>query len=115
VSGNSFCGARSISLGAGYHTLFNEHASIYGTLSVEDVSVDVGDDDTGLVAAIGLRSLIRPNLEGKVEVAHHTVFDGNTALNTGVVYWFNNKFAATGDVSLGTESSSVAVGLRVSF
>ena len=115
LSGNSFCGAKTINLGAGYHTLFNQYASFYGALSFEDVSVDYGRDDSGLILAVGLRGFIHPNLEGKVEVAHHTVFDGNSAVNAGVVYWFNKQFAATGDVSLGTESSGIAVGLRVNF
>ena len=115
VSGNNYCGSETISIGGGYHTAFDENLSIYGALSFEDASVDYGRDDSGLVVAVGLRGFLNQEIEGKVEVSHHTVFDGNTVLGAGAVYWFHPKFGATADVGLGTELSHIAVGLRVSF
>lgn len=115
VSGNNLCGSETISVGGGYHTLFNEDLSIYGALSFEDTSVDYGDSDSGLILAVGLRAFLTPKFEGKVEVSHHTAFDGNTVVGAGAAYWFHPRFGATADVGLGTEASHISIGLRVNF
>jgi len=115
VSGGH-CGSENLSAGLGYHTLFGADSSIYGTLSVENTSVDgVGESDSGLVAAAGLRGFIENNVELKVQLAHHTAFDGNTVLSGGVAYWFAPNFSVTGDAGLGSESSELALGLRMNF
>ena len=114
VSGGK-CGSSTLSAGVGYQELFGADSSIYGTLSYENTSVDVGSSDSGLVAAVGLRGFYQANLEGKIELAHHTAFDGNTVINGGVVYWFQSNIAATGDLSLGSDTSGIAVGLRMSL
>jgi hypothetical protein len=115
VDGNRFCGSSTLSLGGGYRTLFDADLSLYGTLSVEDTSVDFGEDDTGLILAAGLRTFFIPKLEGKAEVAYHSQYDGNLVLAAGVAYWFHSRFSATGDVTLGTDSNSLAAGVRLSF
>lgn len=106
---------RTISAGVGYHSLFGADSSAYGALSFEDTSVDYGEDDSGIIIAAGLRGFIQPKLEGKLEVAHHTIYDGNTVLTGGVAYWFDSRFAATGEVSLGSDTSGIAVGMRIDF
>lgn len=115
LSGNRGCGSEAIKAGLGYHTLFGADSSIYGALSFEHVSVDHGDSDSGLVAAVGLRGFVLNKLEAKVELAHHTAHDGNTVLGGGVAYWFAPQFAVTGDVGLGSEASEIGVGLRLNF
>jgi hypothetical protein len=115
VDGNRFCGSSTLSVGGGYRTLFDADLSLYATLSFEDTSVDYGDDDSGLVLATGLRTFFNSKLEGKAEVAYHTQYDGSLLLDAGVVYWFHNHLSATGDLSLGTDSNSIAVGLRYNF
>jgi len=115
ASGNKLCGSKTISAGVGYQTLFGADSSAYGTLSLEDVSGDHYEDDNGLVVAVGLRGFVKPNLEGKIELAHHTAFDGNTVITGGGAYWFDPQFAATGEVSLGSDVSGIAIGLRVDF
>lgn len=114
VSGGR-CGSEALGVGIGYRTLFGADSSIYGTLSAEHISPDGSGSDTGLVAAIGLRGFVLNNLEAKVELSHHTVYDGNTVLGGGVAYWFAPQFAVTGDVGLGSEVSEVAVGVRMNF
>jgi len=115
ASGNRNCGSETMSAGIGYQTLFGADGSLYGTLSYENTSVDHGESDSGFVGAVGIRGFVARALEAKVEVAHHTAFDGNTVINGGVVYWFNQQFAATGDVGLGSDVSTIAVGLRMNF
>nr|WP_324257053.1 hypothetical protein [Cellvibrio fontiphilus] len=109
------CGSDALSIGIGYHTLFGADSSLYGTLSAENIDVDYGDSDSGLVAAVGLRGFIDHKVEAKVQLAHHTAFDGNTVLSGGIAYWFANRFAATADVGLGTESSEIGLGVRMNF
>ena len=109
------CGADALSVGIGYHTLFGADSSLYGTLSVENVDIDNYDSDSGLVAAVGLRGFINQQVEAKVQLAHHTAFDGNTVLSGGLAYWFARNFAATADVGLGTEASEIALGVRMNF
>jgi hypothetical protein len=115
ASGDNGCGSETISAGIGYQTLFGADGSLYGTVSYETTDVDYGDGDSGLIGAVGIRGFVARALEAKIEAAHHTAFDGNTVINGGVAYWFNQQFAATGDVSLGTDVSTVAVGLRMNF
>jgi hypothetical protein len=115
ASGNNGCGSETFRVGAGYQTLFGAASSLYGTLSYEDTNVDQGESDSGIIGAVGIRGFFAPQLEAKVEIAHHTAFDGNTVINGGVAYWFHQQFAATGDVSLGSDASTVAVGLRMNF
>jgi hypothetical protein len=114
VSGGR-CGSENLSGGLGYRTLFGADSSIYGALSVENTSVDHGDSDSGLIAAVGLRGFVANDLELKAQLAHHTAFDGNTVLSGGVAYWFAPNFSVTGDVGLGSESSEIAAGLRMTF
>jgi len=115
ANGNRNCGSETMSVGIGYHTLFGADGSVYGTFSVENTDVDVGESDSGFVGAIGIRGFIARQLEAKIEAAHHTAFDGNTVVNAGVAYWFNQQFAVTGDASLGTDASTAAIGLRMNF
>ena len=114
VSGRG-CGSETISAGIGYRTVFGADSSLYGTVSAEHMSPDGGNSDSGLIAAVGLRGFINNNLEAKVELAHHTVYDGNTVLGGGVAYWFAPQFAVTGDVGFGSEASEFGVGLRMNF
>lgn len=109
------CGSNAISVGIGYHTLFGADSSLYGALSVENIDIDHGDSDSGLIAAVGLRGFINQQVEAKVQLAHHTAFDGNTVLSGGIAYWFARNFAATADVGLGTDASEIGLGLRMNF
>lgn len=109
------CGANALSIGVGYHTLFGADSSLYGTLSMENIDVDHGDSDSGLIAAVGLRGFIDHKVEAKVQLAHHTAFDGNTVLSGGIAYWFARNFAATADIGLGTEASEIGLGVRMNF
>lgn len=114
VSGGG-CDVKELSLGLGYQTLFGADSSIYGALSIEHMNPDHGENDTGMIVAVGIRGFVAPQLEGKIEVAHHTVYDGDTQLNAGVAYWLNRSVAATGDVSLGSEISGIGIGVRFYF
>lgn len=114
VSGGR-CGSENLGVGLGYHTLFGADSSLYGVVGLDHTSVDHGESDSGLYVAAGLRGFIQNNLEAKVQLAHHTVHDGNTVLGGGVAYWFLPNLSVTGDVGLGTESSEIAVGLRLNF
>ncbi len=115
VSGNKGCGSTALSLGAGMHTVFGADSSLYGTLSYENVSVDHGTGDSGLIAAVGIRGFVSPELETQVELAHHTAFDGDTQLSLAGNYWINSGFAATGQVTLGTETSAISLGIKFNY
>jgi hypothetical protein len=115
ASGNRNCGSETISAGIGYQTLFGADSSLYGTVSYENTDVDYGQSDSGIIAAVGIRGFVARALEAKIEAAHHTAFDGNTVINGGVAYWFNQQFSVTGDVSLGSDASTIAAGLRMNF
>lgn len=115
ASGNHGCGAQAFSVGAGYRTAFSSQSSVYGALSFEDISPDHGDGDSGLIVAGGIRTILGNNLEGRLEVAHHTVGDGTTELVGGLAYAFNPTFSLTGDVSFGSDQTTFAFGIRAHF
>lgn len=115
VSGDKGCGSTTLRAGGGYHTLLTRGWDLYGTLSVERTDPDNGDSDTGLVAAAGVRGWMFQQLEGKAELAHHTVFDDTTELNLGANYWFSNTLAATLDTSFSDEGESISLGARMNF
>lgn len=115
VSGNRGCGSTTVSAGGGYRTLFNDTFDMYGTLSFESTSPDAGGSDSGMVLAAGLRGFIGDDLEGRLEFAHHAIFDGTTAVNAGVAYWFSPRFSATVDLSFSADTTSMGFGARMNF
>lgn len=115
VSGDSNCGSSSFKAGGGYRAGWGETSHVYGLLSVQDVSVDVGSGDSGLTLAGGLRGYIIPGIEAYGEVEYSTLFDGDVSLNAGGAYWFNGQFSVTGDLSLGGDQTSFAIGGRMTF
>jgi hypothetical protein len=115
MSGSKRCGSQNLLIGMGYHTLFGADSSLYGSLSLENTSVDYGRSDSGLVGAVGLRGFIQRDLEANIELSHHTAFDGNTSINGGIAYWLAPNVAATANASLGTEVISAALGLRFNY
>jgi len=114
VSGGR-CGSQNLTIGGGYRTQFGAASSVYGVVSFEDISPDNGTGDSGIILAGGIRSFLTNNLEGKVEVAHHTAFDGDNEITGGLVYWFDSQWSLTGDLSLGSDQTTLAVGVRVGF
>ncbi len=115
VGGNDGCGSTTVRVDAGYRMKFNYSFHFYATLGVERTDPDSGADDTGAVAAAGLRGMLAPQLEGKAELAHHTIYDGETALNLNLTYWPLQRFGATFDSSLSADSYSLAAGVRMRF
>ncbi len=115
VSGNRGCGSTNVQVGGGYHTRFDDNMEMYASLSLESISPDGTGSDSGLVMAAGLRGFLSGQLEGGIELMHSTTFDGNTAINGLLAYWFNDAVAATFDVGLGSDVTTFAVGARLNF
>ncbi len=116
VSGDDGCGSSNVQAGGGYHTRFEDNMEMYASLSFESISPEGdADSDSGLVMAAGLRGFLTQQLEGGVELMHSTTFDGNTAINGLLAYWFNDAVAATFDVGLGSDVTTFAVGARLNF
>jgi len=115
VSGSHSCGATNMVMGVGMHTRFGADSSLYGSLAYENTSVDYGRGDSGLVFAAGLRGFVSRELEARIQVAHHTAFDGDTELALGGNYWLNPNLAATGDVSLGSDVSGISLGIKFNY
>lgn len=114
VSGDT-CGSTSVRIDAGYRVPFNYSFNLYATLGVERTDPDVGASDTGAVAAAGFRGMVAHRVEGKVELAHHTIYDGETALNLNLTFWPTQRFGATIDGSVSADSYSLAAGVRMNF
>ncbi|MDQ2077704.1 hypothetical protein [Marinimicrobium sp. ABcell2] len=115
ASGDRACGSTAISAGGGYRTAFDDTFDMYGTLSFETVSPDVGGSDSGLIIVGGMRGFIAQDIEGKLELAHHTVFTGSTTITAGGAFWFNRQFAATTDLTLSSNGTTFAIGARMNF
>lgn len=114
VSGGQ-CGSSTFNVGGGYQFMYQNDISVYATLSYEDTSVDEGTSDAGLVIAGGVRHFIMEELEAKMELARHTAFDGSTVFSIGANYWFQEQFAITADVTLGSDVTGFAAGVRMNF
>lgn len=115
TSGNHGCGSESLNLGVGYRWAFRGNADFYALVGFDDVSPDRGDSDSGLVLAGGIRSFLTNELEGRLELAHHTVYDGDNEIRGQLAYFFDPSLAVTGDVSLGSDQTSFGIGLRYNF
>jgi hypothetical protein len=115
ADGDGWCGAEALNFGAGYRWAFRGDADLYALVGFEDVSPDHGEDDDGLILAGGIRALLTNQLEGKLELAHHTVYDGDNEIRGGLVYSFDANLAVTGDVSLGSDQTAFGVGVRYNF
>jgi hypothetical protein len=115
ADGNHGCGSESLNLGVGYRWAFRGNADFYAVVGFDDISPDHGESDSGLVLAGGVRTFLTNELEGKLELAHHTVYDGDNEIRGGLVYFFDANLALTGDVSLGSDQTSFGVGIRYNF
>src|SRR5690554_5542633 len=115
LGGDDGCGSTSARVDAGYRLKFNYSFHFYATLGVEHTDPDAGNDDRGAIAAAGLRGMLAPQLEGKAELAHHTIYDGETAINLNLTYWPWQRFGITFDTSFGSDSHSLAAGARMKF
>ncbi len=115
ASGNHGCGSESLNLGVGYRWAFRGNADFYAVVGFDDISPDHGESDSGLVLAGGIRTFLTNELEGRLEVAHHTVYDGDNEIRGELVYFFDPRLALTGDVSLGSDQTSFGIGLRYNF
>ena len=109
------CGSSNYSGGVGYRIAYTDDLSLFGSLAIENTSVDFGDSESGLIVSVGARGYVLENLEARVSLSRHSSFNGSTILNGGVNYWFDQQFAITGDLSFGSESTGVAVGVRANF
>lgn len=114
VSGN-FCGSSRFVAGGGYRAAFNEQFDMYAKVQFESISPDAGASDSGLILAGGLRGFLTEQLEGSVELQHHTVYDGDTALVAGGRYWFNPEWAATFDFGFSADVTLIQFGARYNF
>lgn len=116
VSGSNDCGSRTFIAGGGYHTRFSDAADMYITVSFGSMSPDVGDDESGIELAAGMRTFLQPQLEGNVELFHTTITNGSsTGINGGLVYWFNERFSGTADVGLSADDTTFGLGARMAF
>lgn len=109
------CGSRSFIAGGGYHTAFSDTTDMYATVSFGSISADGGGDDSGLELAGGLRSYLKEQVEGNVELFHNTIGDSETGIRGGLLYWFNGEFAASADLGLSADSTTFAIGARMAF
>jgi hypothetical protein len=114
VSGDG-CGSTSVSVGGGIHSRLDRNLDAYATLSFESISPNHGSSDSGLILAAGLRGFLGQQLEGGVELYHSTTFDGQTAIHGSLLYWFNDALAVTGDLGLGSDVTTFAIGARLNF
>lgn len=115
VSGDRNCGSSTVTAGGGFHTRFDQRMDMYATLSFESTSPEVGDSDSGLVMAGGIRGFLTDGLEGGLEIFHATAFDGTTGINGVLAYWFNDAVAITGDLGLASDVTTFAIGARLNF
>lgn len=114
VSGDP-CGSTNVQVGGGFHTSLDRNLEMYGSVSFESISPDDADSDSGLVLAAGVRGFLTRQLEGGVELMHSTTFDGTTAINGLLAYWFNDAVAGTFDLGLGSDVTTFAIGARLNF
>lgn len=114
VSG-SRCGSFSFAAGGGYKVPFNDQFDMYGTLQLETISPDGADSDTGLILTGGMKGFLTRELEGVLELMHRTTADGQTGINLGGRYWFQNGIAATLDLGLSGDYTSIQIGGRLNF
>lgn len=114
VNGNP-CGSSNVSVGGGYHTPFNNQFDMFGTLRFETISPDSGGSDSGLILTGGLRGFVSREVEVKAELMHSTTYDGTTSVGVGGLYWFNPSVSGTLDLSLSSDSTTIAVGARFNF
>ncbi|WP_053980380.1 hypothetical protein [Marinagarivorans algicola] len=115
VSGDEACGSSSLNVSGGYKVAWGATSHVYGLLGFQNVSPDNGSGDSGLVLGGGIRGYVVQGIEAYFEVEHSTVFDGETSANFGGAYWFNKNFSVTGDIGIGAEQRSLAIGGRMSF
>lgn len=114
VSGGG-CGSSTIEGHGGFRTEFNAMFDMYGTVGFESISADVGDGDSGLVVAGGLRGFVKPQLEAQFELNHHTAGDGTTAISAGGSYWFQSNIAATASLAIGSDVTQFSIGAKMNF
>lgn len=115
VSGDNGCGSSTVVGQGGYRTAFDDRFYMYGQIGIESVSVDAGDNDSGIILAGGLRGFVKPKIEAQFELSHHTVAEGETLLTAMGYYWFAPNIAGTLEIGFGADTTAFGVGARMNF
>ena len=90
---------KELAFGAGFHTAIAENTSVYADLAWVNLEVDIGGfgsaDDSGLGAAVGIRSLVTENVELQGSLSYVDLGDGldGTSFGVGAWYHFSDSFA----------------------
>lgn len=110
------CGSSTFSAGGGYHTAYSENVDMYASVSFQSRSYDAPiSDDSGVELAAGLRTYLKEQLEGNLELFHSTTGETATGIRGGVLYWFDRQFAMSGDIGLSADTTTFAIGARMAF
>lgn len=86
-------------IGAGFHTAISDNTSVYADLAWINIDVDTGTfgsaDDSGVGAAVGIRSFVTDSVELQGSLSYVDLGDGldGTSFGAGAWYHFTDAFA----------------------
>lgn len=110
-----------ISVGGGYNSAISERTDWFATLSYLDAELDGGflgnADDSGYGVALGIRSMLRPNLEVNAQVGYADLGAGadGTTFGGGVWWTVAGNFALGAQVDFDDDFTALGLGVRLYF
>jgi len=87
-----------LKIGAGYHYSIAPATDVFSELAFLNRNFDGGSgasiDDNGYLIALGLRKMLKPNIELRARFEYEDIFEGSeTNFDFGGMYYFDNQFA----------------------
>lgn len=110
-----------MSVGGGYNSAISERTDWFATVSYLDAEIDGGflgnEDESGYGVALGIRSMLRPNLEVGAHVGYSDLGGGADGTAFGGSIWWTvaGNFALGAAIELDDDITAFGLGVRLYF
>ena len=108
-------------IGAGWHSAISQTTDWYATLAYVDLGLSARGfgsiSEDGFAASVGIRSMMKPNLELYGNLGYADLGDGFDGASIGAGLWYTvtGNLALGAGVDVGDDVTSYGVGVRLYF
>lgn len=109
----------NLTAGIGYRHSLSTTTDVYGIASIINQDIDTsfgGDDDTGYMLSVGVRSMLTDAFELSGSAAYGDIFDeSDTSFAVSAFYHFNANLSVGASYAIADDTDTLAASVRYSF